>query len=116
MDLLLHVDVVIVVILIEVDLTHRVYVWAYVYCVCIEVDLARGQYADEHGGYAAYNVHTTKGATKTLHVGSMVTSRPLITIACSCALPCLREMYTSFAKPSLSSGSCTTVLLSAKVS
>ena len=51
-----------------------------------------------------------------MHVGSMVTRRPLITSDCSCALACSRDIYTSVAKPSLSGGSCTTVLLSAKVS
>ena len=51
-----------------------------------------------------------------MHVGSTVTRRALITIDCSCALACFRDMYTCVAKPSLSGGSCTIVLLSAKVS
>ena len=51
-----------------------------------------------------------------MHVGSMVTRRPLITSDCSCALACSRDMYTCVAKLSLSGGSCTTARLSAKVS
>ena len=48
---------------------------------------------------------------RTLQVGSMVTSNPLITLDCSCALAHRRDMYTCVAKPSLSGGSCTMVLL-----
>ena len=51
-----------------------------------------------------------------MHVGSMVTRRLLISSDCPCALVCSRDMYTCVAKPLLSGGSCTTVLLSAKVS